>query len=301
MHLLLLLMLTNGEHFYAKPEEDQESHREHRCSVKTKSKASVDYLFVLSHALLLPPPLSSSSSSSPPSESLGVNVSPADGIDSLPSSTVHTSISSLQGLQSFVRAKCAMQFQVVPRFAVVAFGPNSAQILSDFISCENFEADPLVLFTRMETWKSKVSHANGDQDREQQQQQLDEADMVQTLFSNLFALPSPSHMEKLQHLQTVGFEKKSDVHLVFTPMNDTAVSVEYSNALLSLASQPRFTMSIFIDTTKEAAKNKFGDPQFANVYGDGSHFNKAFTLKRLIKAGDVQASSLQSHFLAKGE
>ena len=43
-----------------------------------------------------------------------------------------------------------------------------------------------------------------------------------------------------------------------------------------------------------------GDPDFTVTYSDCTHFNKALTLRALIRAGEEQADTLQAHLLAKG-
>ncbi len=86
------------------------------------------------------------------------------------------------------------------------------------------------------------------------------------LLSNVLGLAHPSG-PALQ----VNYREKADVHVVYTP-RDNAISDVVRETFIKMKS-PNVSFSVFIDSTPQAIA-KFGDPQFAVTYSDGSHFSK---------------------------
>ena len=69
--------------------------------------------------------------------------------------------------------------------------------------------------------------------------------------------------------------------------------------ILTAASSLSLSLGVIIDESRRAAIELWGNPSLANTYSDFRGFNKAFTLKSLIKDSE-QANSIQAHFLSKG-
>ena len=62
----------------------------------------------------------------------------------------------------------------------------------------------------------------------------------------------------------------------------------------------KLVLTVMLDPANKVAMTTFGDPKYAEVYSDGTHFNKAMTLKALLKAKNEQSNTLQAHLLYKG-
>ena len=62
----------------------------------------------------------------------------------------------------------------------------------------------------------------------------------------------------------------------------------------------KLVLAVVLDPANKIAMTTFGDPKYAQVYNDGTHFNKAMTLKALLKAKNEQSNTLQAHLLYKG-
>ena len=62
----------------------------------------------------------------------------------------------------------------------------------------------------------------------------------------------------------------------------------------------KLILTVILDPANKMATTTFGDPKYAQVYNDGTHFNKAMTLKALLKAKNEQSNTLQAHLLYKG-
>lgn len=75
----------------------------------------------------------------------------------------------------------------------------------------------------------------------------------------------------------------------------SAVITKASN----LHSNPLSVHFVF-DRYNKPAVGYLGDPSYSSHYNDCSHFNKASTLKTLLKSGTTQSSTLQAHLLSKG-
>ena len=113
--------------------------------------------------------------------------------------------------------------------------------------------------------------------------------------------------------QHVEFRENADIHVVLLvdlqETNDTQKhlsdafnekSLTVIGDIISSVKRQPMSISVFFDSANGAANDLWGDPSLANVYSDMRGFNKAFTLKALIGAGKIQASSLQAHVLSQG-
>ncbi|XP_062504731.1 uncharacterized protein LOC134181477 [Corticium candelabrum] len=113
--------------------------------------------------------------------------------------------------------------------------------------------------------------------------------------------------------ERLAFREAADIHIVmvtdlqYSSATENFLSDDFNKRSLrvindiidSLQTRP-ISISIVFDTTNQAAKLLWGDPLLANVYIDLRGFNRAFTLKALIAAGESQASTLQAHALSHG-
>ena len=78
---------------------------------------------------------------------------------------------------------------------------------------------------------------------------------------------------------------------------------ELISAVISRASNSHsnpLSLHFVFDKYNKAAVGYLGDPSYGSHYDDCSHFNKASTLKALLKSGATQSSTLQAHLLSKG-
>ena len=62
----------------------------------------------------------------------------------------------------------------------------------------------------------------------------------------------------------------------------------------------KFVLTVVLDPGNKVGTSTYGDPKYGQVYSDGTHFNKAMTLKALLQAKNEQANTLQAHLLHKG-
>ena len=62
----------------------------------------------------------------------------------------------------------------------------------------------------------------------------------------------------------------------------------------------KFVLTVVLDPMDKVGTMTYGDPKYGKVYSDGTHFNKAMTLKALLKAKNKQSNTLQAHLLHKG-
>ena len=62
----------------------------------------------------------------------------------------------------------------------------------------------------------------------------------------------------------------------------------------------KFVLTVILDPGNKVGTSAYGDPKYGQVYNDGTHFNKAMTLKALLQAKNEQANTLQAHLLHKG-
>lgn len=113
--------------------------------------------------------------------------------------------------------------------------------------------------------------------------------------------------------ENIEFQENADIHVILLSdlqetnntqkhlsdgFNDKSLSV-LEDIMRSIKGQP-MSIGVFFDIENEPANQLWGDPSLANVYSNMCGFNKAFTLKALIRAGKIQASSLQAHALSQG-
>lgn len=109
------------------------------------------------------------------------------------------------------------------------------------------------------------------------------------------------------------FRENADIHVVVvsdlqqTNAMQTNLQDDFSERSLPViedivnsVDRQAVSIGVFLDGANKAAKCLWGDPSLANVYSDTRGFNKAFTLKALIRAGKKQASSVQAHVLSRG-
>ena len=70
--------------------------------------------------------------------------------------------------------------------------------------------------------------------------------------------------------------------------------------MVKLTDHNKHTVHIFLDSSVSVAtKNLYGSSEHSVTYADSTHFNKAFTLDRLINHESL-SDSLQAHFLSNG-
>eukprot|EP00047_Mylnosiga_fluctuans_P005161 m.238801 g.238801 ORF g.238801 m.238801 type:complete len:702 (-) comp13362_c0_seq1:265-2370(-) len=176
---------------------------------------------------------------------------------------------AVRQVRALARSHCADDSEIDPRYAAVVFSKRELSTWGGLLSCDAILAGPQM-----------GTHTSDDKLREH------------FVLTNAAGGSNPSG-PPLAHVLRPG----ADIHLVFTPraaaLPDTAVQ-----AYLDLQ-HTNMSLSFFIEPTPHVAL-AYGDPNFAVTYRDGSHFNKAMTLKRIIEAGDGPASSLQAHMLEKG-
>lgn len=79
-----------------------------------------------------------------------------------------------------------------------------------------------------------------------------------------------------------------------------SIDLEVSDLVETMKKTKKISLHFFFDSSNKAAATYLGNPFYSVRYADCSHFNKALTLKGLIRAGRVQGSSLQAHLLARG-
>jgi hypothetical protein len=96
--------------------------------------------------------------------------------------------------------------------------------------------------------------------------------------------------------QVLDFEKHSEVVVIAAAPLARLADADI-DALITLAAA-RVSLHLFLDASSADHVLQYGSPLYANTYTDGSHFNKAFTLKTLLRAD--QGDTLQAHYLSKG-
>lgn len=76
-----------------------------------------------------------------------------------------------------------------------------------------------------------------------------------------------------------------------------------SHEILTSINTETTSVAVFLDVsdvTSPSIEGRLGASRFSQTYRDGSHFNKAFSLKAIITDAGRARSSLQAHLLAKG-
>ena len=91
------------------------------------------------------------------------------------------------------------------------------------------------------------------------------------------------------------FEQSIDKHKINSEIDNTIVVIKDR-----INRSSKFVLTVVLDTGNKIGTTAYGDPKYAQVYSDGTHFNKAMTLKALLKAKNEQANTLQAHLLHKG-
>ena len=104
------------------------------------------------------------------------------------------------------------------------------------------------------------------------------------LFTDLFA-------QKKKKSST----KKIDTYQITSDINELVVSLEGN-----IHRSSKYAITVVLDPASKIATTTYGDPNYTRAYSDGTHFNKAMTLKALLKAKNEQSNTLQAHLLHKG-
>ena len=92
-----------------------------------------------------------------------------------------------------------------------------------------------------------------------------------------------------------GFKESIDKHEVNSAIDNTIILIKDR-----IDRSSKFVLTVVLDTGNKIGTTAYGDPKYTQVYSDGTHFNKAMTLKALLKAKNEQANTLQAHLLHKG-
>ena len=137
---------------------------------------------------------------------------------------------------------------------------------------------------------------------------------LQALSSITDDMPSALSIEK--NKITLNYRKNADKHLVVFldlfekqksfehNIDKHKINIEIDNTIILIKDRidrsSKFVLTVVLDTGNKIGTAAYGDPKYAQVYSDGTHFNKAMTLKALLKAKSEQANTLQAHLLHKG-
>jgi len=104
------------------------------------------------------------------------------------------------------------------------------------------------------------------------------------LFTDLFA-----RRKKKNSTKTI------DTSQIMSDINEFVISLKDN-----LHRSSKFAITVVLDPASPIATTSYGDPYYTQGYSDGTHFNKAMTLKALLKAKNEQSNTLQAHLLHKG-
>ena len=117
---------------------------------------------------------------------------------------------------------------------------------------------------------------------------------------------------------TLDFRKNSERHVVIfqdlferQPKKNSEQSIDTSKVNSEIDNMvtlirdhidrsSKFVLTVVLETANKVGITAYGDPKYAKVYRDGTHFNKAMTLKALLKTKNEQSNTLQAHLLYKG-
>ena len=86
-----------------------------------------------------------------------------------------------------------------------------------------------------------------------------------------------------------------DTYQTMSNINELVISLKDS-----LHRSSKCAITVVLDPASAIATTTYGDPYYTQGYSDGTHFNKAMTLKALLKAKNEQSNTLQAHLLHKG-
>lgn len=205
-----------------------------------------------------------------------------------------------------------------PRFAF-AFYPIAAshnQLVATKFKNLYFHEDVDTLFNKVVSYAGQLDHLNKSISTNSLRY-ITVLRSLQALSRLTNDKPSALSIES-NKMVTLDYRKNSEKHLIifldlFEKQNKTSSNQmidthkfesEIDEMITStkdcIDRSSKFVLTIVLDPVDKAGTSTYGDPKHAKVYSDGTHFNKAMTLKALLKTKNEQSNTLQAHLLYKG-